>query len=274
MAEIYEARIYSPLLVTGRLTFEAAHRCWIEPRLHDWQLVYTFQGHGKIAHRAGAFITGPGELTAFRPRVFRSYEPADSPGNWGQLWVHFEPGKTWPNIAEWPEHAPGIHRLHLPTPELRDKVFANLSEMHDVGSSVARYGERLALKLLEVALIRSQSVIPAKGEDIDPRLRRAMDTLSEKLDQPFDSAVLARTCGLSERHLFRLFKERTGESPRNYHERRRLERACLLLRETHLAVAEVAAQVGFDNPFYFSLRFRRFARKSPRAFRNGERKRS
>jgi AraC family transcriptional regulator of arabinose operon len=40
-----------------------------------------------------------------------------------------------------------------------------------------------------------------------------------------------------------------------------------LLRLTGLGIAEVAAEVGYDDPFYFSNRFHRYSGKSPTQFR-------
>ncbi len=43
--------------------------------------------------------------------------------------------------------------------------------------------------------------------------------------------------------------------------------ASRLLRLTSLGIAEVAAEVGYEDAFYFSNRFRRYAGKSPTKFR-------
>jgi AraC family transcriptional regulator of arabinose operon len=43
--------------------------------------------------------------------------------------------------------------------------------------------------------------------------------------------------------------------------------ASRLLRLTSLTIQEVAGEVGYDDPFYFSNRFRRYSGKSPSQFR-------
>jgi AraC family transcriptional regulator of arabinose operon len=50
-------------------------------------------------------------------------------------------------------------------------------------------------------------------------------------------------------------------------ERQRIERARQLLVMTSLSVKEIGRGVGFESPFYFSLRFKRHTGKSPRSFR-------
>jgi transcriptional regulator GlxA family with amidase domain len=121
---------------------------------------------------------------------------------------------------------------------------------------------------LETALIRCLSVAQPHDQGmVDPRLKRALDLLSENLTAPFDSKALARTCGLSERQMFRFFAGQTRHSPRSYLEMCRLERACYLLKETKMPVGEVSVQVGFENPFYFTTRFKANTGLSPRAYR-------
>ncbi len=268
MPEKYESREYSSSFTTGRLQFIAYHRVWTEYRLHDWQLMYTFSGQGRLIGAGSAFDSGVGDLHLFSPHTRRSYEPAGRPFTWEHLWVHFQPPASWAPLLLWPVLEPGIRHLHLSTPELRKKVMADLSEMHQVGSSRAHYQEQLAVNLLKTALLRCQSVNPRiQKSAIDPRVQRAMDLLSENLSRAFEARTICQDCGLSERQFFRLFRRATGHSPRDYHEICRLESAARLLRESRFSIGEIAGQLGYENPFYFTLRFKRRTGLSPRAFR-------
>lgn len=268
MPEKSESRQYSSSFQTGRLRFVGRHRAWSEQRLHDWQLMYTFSGQGRLYSRTHSFLSNQGDVYLIRPKTQRSYEPMGHPAMWGHIWVHFHPPISWTKLLEWPEKAPGIYHLHLSTPELQKKVLANLSEMHEVGSSLASYTEELAVNLLKTALIRCQSANPmGDSRNLDNRVRRAMDLLSENLSTPFSPKTMAKNCGLSERQLFRLFREATGQSPRDYHESLRLEYGQRLLVETHWSIGEIAEQIGFENPFYFTLRFKRKVGMAPRSFR-------
>jgi AraC family transcriptional regulator of arabinose operon len=65
-----------------------------------------------------------------------------------------------------------------------------------------------------------------------------------------------------------LFREQVGVTPQQFLERQRMERASQLLEMTALSVKEIAHQVGFENPFYFTLRFKRQTGQSPTAFRS------
>ena len=79
--------------------------------------------------------------------------------------------------------------------------------------------------------------------------------------------TLAAVAGLSPSRLAHRFRAATGVSVMRYVEARRIERAGQLLRMTPLAVKQVARQVGFASPFYFSLRFSKATGRSPTAYR-------
>jgi AraC-like DNA-binding protein len=47
----------------------------------------------------------------------------------------------------------------------------------------------------------------------------------------------------------------------------RINRARQLLELTAMSIKEIAAEVGYENPFYFSLRFKKQTGTSPRDYR-------
>ncbi len=73
--------------------------------------------------------------------------------------------------------------------------------------------------------------------------------------------------GLSVSGLAHRFRAETGLAPLQYMDWHRMERAKELLRMTPLTVKEVAAELGFADPFYFSRRFRRNTGLNPAAWR-------
>jgi LacI family transcriptional regulator len=58
-----------------------------------------------------------------------------------------------------------------------------------------------------------------------------------------------------------------GRSPHQEIRRVQIQRACELLVETDLTVAEIARQCGFTRPTYFMREFRNRAGKTPSQFR-------
>jgi YesN/AraC family two-component response regulator len=85
--------------------------------------------------------------------------------------------------------------------------------------------------------------------------------------QPLTRAHIAQAVGVSEDYLGRIFQHELGLSPIEYLNRCRIKEAKALLLHTVASITDVAAQVGFDDPAYFSRAFRKQVGVSPRAFR-------
>jgi AraC-like DNA-binding protein len=92
--------------------------------------------------------------------------------------------------------------------------------------------------------------------------------LLAKISQPgFRVQTALRDFDISQFYFSRLFKQQTGQTPLQYLLRRRIEAAGRLLQSTGQRIEEIARQVGFEDPYYFSRTFRKIKGCSPRAFR-------
>ncbi len=105
-------------------------------------------------------------------------------------------------------------------------------------------------------------------------VRRINDYCLAHLDQPVRVEDLARRAGYSRWHFSRVFRERFGQSPRDYVLELKMRLAVRLLQTTSKTVKEIAAACGFDDPAYFCRVFRHFQQTSPAAFRTGKKKKA
>ena len=101
-------------------------------------------------------------------------------------------------------------------------------------------------------------------------VRQVLDYIAQHLDEPLGVEQLARISGYSPSHLMHVFGRMIHTPIRQYVLAMRLERARLLLEEGGTPVAQVAAQVGFDNPSYFIKVFKRRYGVTPAALRRME----
>jgi AraC-like DNA-binding protein len=91
--------------------------------------------------------------------------------------------------------------------------------------------------------------------------------LREHVASPVSVPALARLAGFSPSHLSARFRSLTGFSITEYVKRLRMARARQLLITSDHTVAEIAAAVGYPDPFYFSRQFSAVNGVSPREFR-------
>ena len=96
---------------------------------------------------------------------------------------------------------------------------------------------------------------------------RARDTMDRAFSGPLDVPALARVAHVSPAHFSRQFRATFGETPHRYLQRRRVERAMELLRETDLPVTEICLDVGFNSLGTFSRTFRDIVGEPPTAYR-------
>ena len=104
-------------------------------------------------------------------------------------------------------------------------------------------------------------------EESNRRLLRAGDAMDRAYAEPLDVAALARIAFVSEAHFIRTFKATFGETPHRYLQRRRVERAMTLLRQTDRSVTDIAWDVGFASLGTFSRTFAVIVGCSPTEFR-------
>jgi len=245
-----------------------AYTNWRPRGSGNWLLILTVAGAGRIVTPRGEFVLSPGEALVYAPGDYQDYGTDPAAGRWHLLWSHFTPKAGWHAWLNWPKNARGVRHLLLPKGEVRDAFAAALRRT--AGGVRRRLPNAIdfAANALEEALLWAH-LAATRGEWIrlDPRVRRAMDYLAGDLRQPFKLDVLARHCGLSVSRLAHLFKSEAGVSPQQFFEQQRLHQASRLLRVTGLGIAEIAAEVGYDDPFYFTNRFRRHTGISPTQFR-------
>jgi transcriptional regulator GlxA family with amidase domain len=105
-------------------------------------------------------------------------------------------------------------------------------------------------------------------EDSNRRMLRARDAMDRSFAEPLDIARLAAVAHVSAAHFIRVFKATFGETPHRYLQRRRIERASSLLRDTDLSVGEVCLAVGFTSFSTFTRTFGRIMGESPSAHRS------
>ena len=99
----------------------------------------------------------------------------------------------------------------------------------------------------------SQDIAVASTPIEDAFISRFKEVVVERLsDSNLSVEDLAAVMGLSRVQLYRKVKALTGSKPVDLLRKARLAQAQKLLQETALSVSEIAYQVGFASPSYFT----------------------
>ncbi|WP_040005203.1 hybrid sensor histidine kinase/response regulator transcription factor [Fibrisoma limi] len=124
--------------------------------------------------------------------------------------------------------------------------------------------------LLERALRKPADISPSDIEitSLDEKLiQRALSIVEQNMSNAdFSVEELSREMGMSRVHLYKKLLALTNRTPIEFIRTVRLQRAAQLLERSQLTVAEVAYQVGFNNPKYFTKYFKQEFNTLPSAF--------
>ena len=105
------------------------------------------------------------------------------------------------------------------------------------------------------------------GEAIPAAFRELENHLESHLQENCKLADLAARVYLSVPRFCTLCRRHFGLSPMALLNHKRMQRAAWLLRSTDLAIGDVGRRCGFSDALYFSSRFRKYWKVSPRQFR-------
>lgn len=108
----------------------------------------------------------------------------------------------------------------------------------------------------------------SNGEShVAQKVEQSISYMLQHLNHPLQVATLAAAVNVSPSHYSALFKRWMGCPPIDYFIHLRMQQACRLFDSTSLNVKEVAAALGYDDPFYFSRTFKAVNRVAPSEYR-------
>jgi len=186
---------------------------------------------------------------------------------WTIAWAHFsgDEAGAWRALLG-AESSSGLFRS-LPTDRLDevalDRGHAALERGYAIRDQVAA-ASALRDSLSTVARLAASAGEPRSARE---RIAASVEMLRRDWVRPHRLEELAAAAGMSAAHYSALFREMTGFAPIDYLIRQRILHACRLLDTTSLTIGVIAAEVGYDDPYYFTRSFRRVMGFSPRAYR-------
>lgn len=134
---------------------------------------------------------------------------------------------------------------------------------------VKLYLEQFLILLLRGEETAKPDRFSAEREDWDNQLVNDMiHYLQEHIYQELSVSDLCRRFCYSKTQLSKVFKEATGSTIMDYYTRLKIKEAKDMIREGNLNFSQIAVQLSFDNPQYFSRTFKRIAGMTPKEYKN------
>jgi len=119
----------------------------------------------------------------------------------------------------------------------------------------------------EVQMLASPCYAPSLDARSSERINKAFDYLMSELTGDLRLSVIAQRLGMSEPGFSRFFKRITGHGFIDLMRKFRVQRACRLLLQSEMSVADICFEVGYANLSNFNRHFRIEMNKTPSEYR-------
>ncbi|MFA6716548.1 MAG: helix-turn-helix domain-containing protein [Victivallaceae bacterium] len=117
-------------------------------------------------------------------------------------------------------------------------------------------------------LIRTRERQAGFSGKIPHSLKKMLIFIENNRENDIRMPVLANVANGSRSTVFRLFRKHLKCTPGDWILRRKLERACQLLKKTNLSISEIGERISICDPCYFSKLFKKFTGMTAREYRN------
>lgn len=230
----------------------------------QWILIFVHEGRGWYQCDGQRHPMQSNQVLLIPPGQSHAYG-TDPAAPWSIFWFHFE-GLGAVQLLAWLIDGPGIRTLPCRSPESLRRQF------HAILSAIERgYHEHTLLELSRVlihvlTLLHRNPRHEPERRQVE-RIESSMDQMRQEINQPQPLRHYARAAGLSVSQFSYLFKQHTGISPMNYLTEVRMQRACEFLDTSEASIKEIAGQLGYEDPLYFSRSFKKCTGLSPSQYR-------
>ena len=232
-------------------------------------LIYCIDGRG-CANINGIHQTVVRNQYFIIPPGMPHWYAADNTNPWTIHWLHYS--------GEMAQHfAPSLGSvISIQSPERtgsRDRtyLFGEVYDTLQMGYSMdnLEFASACLWKLLASFKYREhyqRNIEMAKHDMVKKSILFMQDHINESLVLK----DIASHCDYSVSHFSLMFRKKTTRSPIGYFISLKMQRACQMLDFTEMHIKEIAAELDFEDQFYFSRLFRKVIGESPLAYRKRE----
>ena len=251
---------------------------------HDFmELVIIFKGKGTHCIFDREYPIEEGDVFVIPPNVEHGYKNACTLSLFNIMFNL----SSFPFIKQYDlQTLPGFHLLFEAEPNLR-KSHSFKSRLR-LSKKTLKYAENHAIKIqreledqtkgfklatlasfidLLVFLSRCSPTTTSPEYQTVYRISEVISYLENNYSDDISLDYLGKIAFLSKRHLLRIFKNATGMTPIGYLLKLRINKACILLKNTQLTASQISNEVGFIDSNYFSRQFKKIMNISPIHYR-------
>ena len=248
------------------------HYCQRPQGCVDNILFYCVQGKGYYTLDGHTFTLNPNQYVIVpatdKPLVYWS----DTEDPWSIYWVHFTSDALQAFNRAYhivPEQGPQYIPHNEKGIRIWEEMYENLSRGYSPENLM---NTNLCLYHLIATFVFSQQQNQNSSSPEKAIIRETIDYMKNNLDKTIRIEDFADLNKYSVSHFSKLFRLTTGMSPIEYFIHLKMQKACQLLYTEDSRVKQIAALLGYDEPYYFSRLFKKYMNTSPETYRKSVRK--
>ncbi len=229
-------------------------------------LFYCVDGHGWFKIGNQRFEVGPNEFFILPSNIEHAYGN-DEEHPWSIYWIHF----GGDGLAEF-NNTISVQKFfkpyHIKNNAETFASFAKIYKALQLGYSIDNllfanmcFAHFLTLFIYNTR--HNESLDKGKLDCID----LAVQHMQDHIDENISLSDLSKQYNYSVSRFSNLFRQKTGYAPIDYFLQMKMQKACQQLDFTDHSIKLIAFDMGFDDPYYFSKRFKTIIGVSPKKYR-------
>lgn len=224
--------------------------------LDEYQMLYLVEGEGVFtSEHIKEHKIKSGDIFLLFPGEWHSYHPLEN-SKWKSYWIGYK-GKNMDDRVKYGFMSPEKPIYHV-------GYSAEIIQLYDSAMKAAKeeaaYSQQrlagIVNNLIGVMYSKERNIILNRDRNKVDIINKARLIIREKLESRITIQEIAEQMGMGYSNFRKLFKEFTGVSPALYQQELRLQKAKELLSTTNTSIKEIAYQLNFDSPDYFSSKFK------------------
>jgi len=230
-------------------------------------LFYCVDGSGwyKIGNKE--YKVQPNSFFILPAQVEHAYG-SDEKHPWTIYWIHFggEELKFLNELQVVEKHfQPGYVKANELTAQLFNKIYKTLELGYSIDNLLfVNLNFRHLLSLFLYNGRHFENAVSEKNDFVEAAIRYMQEHINENISLN----ELCAHYNYSVSRFSSLFKQKTGYAPIDYFIQMKMQKASQELDFTDQSIKSIAITLGFDDPYYFSRRFRKIIGVSPKKYRS------
>jgi AraC family transcriptional regulator, arabinose operon regulatory protein len=228
-------------------------------------LFYCVDGEGWYKIEDKRYEVKANEFFILPQNVAHSYGSLDK-DPWSIYWIHFG-GESLPQFNQLYEVQSHFKPYYIKS---SDEIFSSFSKIYkalELGYSIDNlmFANMCLSHFITLFIYNSKQFVVT--EDRISPVDRAILFMQEHINENISLNDLSSLYNYSASRFSSLFRQKTGYAPIDYFIQMKMQKASQQLDFTDKSIKEVALNLGFDDPYYFSRRFSKVIGMSPTKYR-------